>query len=73
MNESEENKGWQGKNLSPNLLKDLRKYEAQYRTIVYENGMTLLYQRNFQIGAFALITFFPIKALMRLIHTYQHF
>ena len=57
MNEPEENKDWQSPGLNADLLNDLRKYEAQYRTIVYENGMTLLYQRNFQIGAFALITF----------------
>ena len=57
MNESKENIDWQTESLNADLLNDLRKYEAQYRTIVYENGMSLLYQRNFQIGAFALITF----------------
>lgn len=57
MNEPGENKDWQSAGLNADLLKDLRKYEAQYKIIVYQNGMTLLHKRNFQIGAFALITF----------------
>jgi hypothetical protein len=60
MNDPNEKQYWQGNTLNENLRDDLRKFESRYRIIVYQNGMTLINHRNFQIAIFSFITFCAI-------------